>query len=109
MRMRLRTSIGVGEMAKVVAFDAGPKQLSEIEALDWLRAQPEGRISANNSVLAERWGWPRQRVSRALRVWQAEGLITRSGKILLVTVRGDVPAEPVAEPAIAAARTVPVT
>jgi len=95
-------------MANVVAFDTRPKQLSEIEALDWLRAQPDGRTSANSTVLAERWGWPRQRVARCLRIWQAEGLITRRGKILLVTIRDDPSATLVVEPAIAGVPAVPV-
>src|SRR6266481_4329965 len=76
-------------MASVLAFDTRPKELSEVEALDWLRLQPRGHAPANSAVLAERWGWSRQRVARCLRTWQATGLITRTGKLLTVTVRDD--------------------
>src|SRR5216684_3771702 len=76
-------------MASVLAFDVRPKELSETEALDWLRLQPRGCAPANSAVLAERWGWSRQRVARCLRTWQAAGLITRTGKVLTVTVRDD--------------------
>jgi hypothetical protein len=78
-------------MANVVAFDARPKQWSEVEALEWLRVQPDGRTPANNTVLAERWGWSRQQVARRLRAWQAQGLVTRRGKIVTVAVRDDTP------------------
>ena len=76
-------------MASVVAFDARPRELSETEALDWLRLQPRGHAPANSAILAERWGWSRQRVARCLRTWQASGLITRVGKNLAVAVRDD--------------------
>jgi MarR family len=78
-------------MANVVAFDTRPKQLSESEALDWLRAQPGGRAQVSNAALAERWGWTRYRVARRLKEWQAAGLITRRGKAWAVTVRDDAP------------------
>jgi len=87
-------------MASVVAFDARPKELSETEALEWLRLQPNGCATANSAVLAERWGWSRQRVARCLRTWQAAGLVTRTAKALTVTLRDDGaiarPAPPVA-------------
>jgi hypothetical protein len=74
-------------MANVVAFDSRPKVLSESEALDWLRLQPNGRADANTAALGERWGWTRQRVARRLRTWQDAGLINRSGKILIVAIK----------------------
>src|SRR5262245_44091644 len=90
-------------MASVVAFDARSRELSETEALDWLRQQPRGHAPANSAVLAERWGWPRQRVARSLRTWQAAGLVTRVGKNLAVSVRDDeataIEAKPAAAPA----------
>jgi Crp-like helix-turn-helix domain len=85
-------------MASVVAFDGRPRELSESEALEWLRQQPRASAPANNTALAECWGWSRERVSRCLRTWQAAGLVTRSGKRLTVTVRDD---EPVARRAAA--------
>src|SRR5215470_12499424 len=77
-------------MANVVAFDARPKELSDSEALDWLRLQPGGRAQANSVVLAERWGWSRYRVARRLKMWQAAGLITKQGKIVMAAARDDV-------------------
>jgi hypothetical protein len=88
-------------MASVLAFDARPKELSETEALEWLRAQPRGSAPANSAVLAERWGWSRQRVARCLRTWQAAGLITRTGNVLTVGVADEPGAR--AKPAAAAA------
>jgi hypothetical protein len=90
-------------MASVVAFDARSRELSETEALDWLRLQPRGHAPANSAVLADRWGWSRQRVARCLRTWQATGLITRTGKMLTVTVRDDVVAARAAPPVALAA------
>src|SRR3954449_10686902 len=90
-------------MASVVAFDARSRELSETEALDWLRLQPRGHAPANSAVLAERWGWSRQRVARCLRTWQAAGLITRTGKNLDVTVRDDGAVARVTPPAAPAA------
>ena len=86
-------------MANVVAFDTRPKQLSESEALDWLRAQPGGRAQVSNAALAERWGWTRYRVTRRLKEWQAAGLITKRGKAWVVTAKGDTPVA-VAKPLI---------
>src|SRR5215472_3107317 len=88
-------------MASVVAFDGRPRELSESEALEWLRLQPRASTSASSVALAERWGWSRQRVARCLRTWQAAGLVTRSGKRLTVTVRDEAPGAPAAEPAAA--------
>jgi hypothetical protein len=78
-------------MANVVAFEARTKELSDTEALDWLRAQPDGRTSASNAALAERWGWSRYRLGRRLKLWQAAGLVSRRGKVLTATVRNEPP------------------
>ena len=61
-----------------VRGDAVP--LSEEQALDWLRAQPGGRVTASAAELGRLWGgWHRQRVGRRLDVWADEGLIKRRG------------------------------
>src|SRR5262245_5563357 len=82
--------------ASVVAFDARPKEWSESEALNWLRAQTGGH-PANAVALGERWGWSRHRVARRLRAWQAAGLVARNGNVLTAVVEDDTPAavEPV--------------
>src|SRR5215470_11680704 len=85
-------------MANVVAFDARPKELSDSEALDWLRSQPGGRATANHGVLAERWGWSRYRVARRLKMWQAAGLIIRYRKVLTVEAKDETPVASIAPP-----------
>jgi hypothetical protein len=80
-----------GNTASVVAFDARPKEWSESEALNWLRAQPGGH-PANTVALGERWGWSRHRVARRLRAWEAAGLVAREGKFLTATVEQAAPA-----------------
>jgi hypothetical protein len=87
-------------MANVVAFDTRPKVLSDDEALDWLRLQPNGRTDANTVALGERWGWTRQRVAKRLRTWQDAGLIERNGKVVTV-VAGENPSPLVDAPAAA--------
>jgi hypothetical protein len=62
--------------------------LSEAEALNWLRAQPGGRITATDAELGRRWDWNRQRVGRRLSAWAKAGYIKRRGAT--VTVTGDV-------------------
>jgi len=59
----------------VVALHA----LSEAEALDWLRAQPGGRVTATDAELGRRWNWHRQRVGRRLKAWVKAGHIKRRG------------------------------
>ena len=87
-------------MANVLAFEARSKELSESEALGWLRDQPDGRVRVSNAALAEHWGWSSQQVARCLRAWQAGGLITRRGKVVEVTVTADAPASvPLVAPA----------
>src|SRR5262245_14804007 len=34
--------------------------LSEAQALDWLRSQPAGRVTATNAELGRRWDWPQE-------------------------------------------------
>src|SRR5262245_17181328 len=64
--------------------------LSEADALNWLRAQPGGRITATAAELGRHWDWNRQRVGRRLRAWAKAGHIKRRGAT--VTVIGDVTA-----------------
>jgi hypothetical protein len=54
---------------KVVPLHA----LSEGQALDWLRAQPGGRVTATDAELGRRWNWRRQRVGRRLKAWAKAG------------------------------------
>jgi hypothetical protein len=57
---------------------------SEAQALDWLRVQPGGRITATDAELSRRWSWPRQRVGRRLKAWAKAGHIKRRGDAVTV-------------------------
>lgn len=60
----------------VVAF----RTLSDDEAIEWLRTQPDGRIRATAAELGRRWNWHRQRVGRRLDAWQKAGLVKWRGR-----------------------------
>src|SRR5262249_27803565 len=64
----------------VVALHA----LSEAEALDWLRAQPGGRVTASHAELGRCWGWNRKRAGRRLKAWATAGHIKRRGDTVTV-------------------------
>ena len=44
--------------------------LDDLEALTWLRSQPEGRVAVNAAKLGRQWGWNRMRTSRRLKAWE---------------------------------------
>jgi hypothetical protein len=69
-------------MAEVTAI----KTLDDSEALEWLRAQPNGRITLPPTELGRRWGWPRYKVTRRLKAWSKAGHVTRRGNTLMVPV-----------------------
>jgi hypothetical protein len=43
--------------------------LDDLEALTWLRSQPEGRVAVNAAKLGRQWDWNRMRTSWRLKVW----------------------------------------
>jgi hypothetical protein len=43
--------------------------LDDLEALTWLRSQPEGRVAVNAAKLGRQWDWNRMRTSRWLKAW----------------------------------------
>jgi hypothetical protein len=55
------------------------------EALDWLRSQPNGRVTVSAAELGRRWGWNRMRAGRRLRAWQEAGYIRRNTDDIIVT------------------------
>jgi hypothetical protein len=57
----------------------------DMEALAWLRVQPDGRVTANAAELGRRWGWNRMRAGRRLKAWQEVGHIRRDGDAIVVT------------------------
>jgi hypothetical protein len=56
------------------------RPLADADALDWLRAQPEGRTIMSAAELARRWGWPRYKVGRRLQAWSSAGHVVRKGR-----------------------------
>jgi hypothetical protein len=59
--------------------------LDDLEALTWLRSQPEGRVAVNAAKLGRQWGWNRMRTSRRLKAWARAGLIRRNAEAITVT------------------------
>ena len=61
------------------------RPFDEMEALAWLRSQPEGVVTASAAELGRRWGWNRMRTSRRLKAWEQAGLIRRNAGAITVT------------------------
>jgi hypothetical protein len=57
----------------------------EMEALAWLRSQPEGSVTASAAELGRRWGWNRMRTGRRLKAWEKAGLIRRNAEAIIAT------------------------
>jgi hypothetical protein len=57
----------------------------DMEALAWLRSQPDGRVSASAAELGRQWGWNRMRTGRRLKAWQEAGYIHRNAETITVT------------------------
>jgi hypothetical protein len=56
-----------------------------MEALAWLRSQPEGHVTVSAAELGRQWGWNRMRTSRRLKAWERAGLISRNAEAIIVT------------------------
>ena len=50
------------------------RPFDEMEALAWLRSQPEGVVTASAAELGRRWGWNRMRAGRRLKAWEKAGV-----------------------------------
>ena len=61
------------------------RPFDEMEALAWLRSQPEGRVTASAAELGRRWGWNRMRTGRRLKAWEKAGLIRRNAEAIIAT------------------------
>jgi hypothetical protein len=66
------------------------REISEEEAIAWLKAQDGGRTSLRPFELAQRFGWPQCRLNRRLKKWAKDGLVVRRGDAIKVA---DAPAE----------------
>src|SRR3954463_6330919 len=62
-----------------------PHPFDDMEALTWLRSQPDGRVTASAAKLGRQWGWNRTRTSRRLKTWEVAGLIRRNAEAIIVT------------------------
>ena len=62
-----------------------PYPFDDMEALAWLRSQPEGRVTVSAAELGRQWGWNRMRTSRRLKAWEHAGLISRNAEAINVT------------------------
>jgi hypothetical protein len=62
-----------------------PRPFDEMEAMAWLRSQPEGAVTANAAELGRRWGWNRMRAGRRLKAWEEAGLIRRNAEAIIAT------------------------
>src|SRR5690348_11734234 len=62
-----------------------PPPFDEMQALAWLRSQPQGAVTASAAELGRRWGWNRMRAGRRLKVWEKAGLIRRNAEAVIAT------------------------
>ena len=62
------------------------RPFDDMEALAWLRAQPNGHVIASAAELARQWGWNRMRAGRRLKAWEEAGLIHRNAGAIVVTM-----------------------
>jgi long-subunit acyl-CoA synthetase (AMP-forming) len=61
------------------------RPFDEMEALAWLRSQPEGVVTTSAAELGRRWGWNRMRAGRRLKAWEKAGLIHRNAEAIIAT------------------------
>jgi hypothetical protein len=61
------------------------RPFDDIEALAWLRSQPDGVVTASAAELGRRWGWNRMRAGRRLNAWEKAGLIRRNAEAIIAT------------------------
>ena len=60
------------------------RPFDDMEALAWLRSQPDGRVTASAAELGRQWGWNRMRTGRRSRAWQEAGHIRRNAEEIMV-------------------------
>jgi Uncharacterised protein family (UPF0014) len=61
------------------------RPFDDMEALSWLRSQPDGRVTASAAELARRWGWNRMRTGRRLKAWLDASHIRRNAEAIILT------------------------
>ena len=83
------------------------RPFDDVEALAWLRSQPDGCVTASAAELARQWGWNRMRTGRRLKAWEEAGLIRRNSEAIIVTT-SVTPAVPDVTPTVTEALSVTV-
>ena len=61
------------------------RPFDDMEALAWLRSQPDGQVIASAAELGRQWGWNRMRAGRRLKAWEEAGLIRRNAEAVIAT------------------------
>jgi hypothetical protein len=82
--MRSRRPI-LEEQHLIMTETVPPRPFDDMEALVWLRSQPDGRVIASAAQLGRQWGWNRMRTGRRLKAWEEAGLIRRNAEAIIVT------------------------
>ena len=73
------------EQHLIMTESVPPHPFDDIEALAWLRSQPEGHVTFSAAELGRQWGWNRMRTSRRLKAWKRGGLFSRNAEAIIVT------------------------
>jgi hypothetical protein len=73
------------EEQHLIMTETVPIRPFDVEALAWLRSQPDGRVTASAAELGRQWGWNRMRTGRRLKAWGEGGLIRRNAEAIIVT------------------------
>jgi hypothetical protein len=82
--VRLRRRI-FEEQHLVMTETVPARPFDDMEALAWLRSQPDGRVTASAAELGRQWGWNRMRTGRRLKAWQEAGHMRRNAEAIIVT------------------------
>ncbi|WP_315719746.1 MULTISPECIES: hypothetical protein [unclassified Bradyrhizobium] len=73
------------EQYPIMTESIPPHPFDDMEALAWLRSQPELHLTVSAAELGRQWGWNRMRTSRRLKAWERAGLIRRNAEAIIVT------------------------
>jgi hypothetical protein len=73
------------EQHLIVTETVPARPFDDVEALAWLRSQPDGRAIASAAELGRLRGWNRMRAGRRLKAWEEAGLIRRNAEAITVT------------------------
>jgi hypothetical protein len=104
----MRSRRPIREEQHLIMTDIVPSRpFDDVEALAWLRSQPDGCVTASAAELGRQWGWNRMRTGRRLKAWEEAGLIRRNAETTIVTTPV-APAVPDVTPTVTEALSVTV-